>query len=378
MIENLIFIHDTSNGSSSMLNYRYILFLILIISTFTIAQESRLVVDTFYSEALEGNLLGDSPQQKVIVYLPPSYNSNVNRHYQTLYLLHGNSARYEGKFNPNTNWISGHYQGMNIKILMDSLAEAGIVREMIIVMPNGRNYYRGCHYVNSSVTGNWADYIVHDLVNYIDKTYRTIPAWQSRGLAGHSMGAKGAFHLAMIHPDVFGTIYSMSGGMNFNYLLNKNNDDEELWQKLLKLQDISKAEPSMVKKIGISAAFSPNPDRPPFFVDFPYELNNDTLRKLPEVRKRWQAFNLVNMVSSQRSNLQRLKAIGFDCGTSDANITANRALANALSGEEISFVYEEYEGTHGNQIRNRMAKKVLPFFSENLGYSNSTGFSEKE
>jgi len=362
----------------SLIKHMDLLLIIFIIPVFTSAQEGRLVFDSFYSKALEENLLGDPPEQNVIFYLPPSYYSDTERKYPVLYLLHGNSARYEGKFNPNTNWIRGHYQGMNIKILMDSLTASGIVNEMIIVMPNGRNLYRGSHYVNSSVTGNWADYIARDLVKYIDTNYRTIPSREGRGIAGHSMGAKGAFYLAMTNPDVFGSVYSMSGGMNFNYLPEKNNIDPEWWSRLTKLKNISDAEITMVKIIGIAAAFSPNPKRPPLFADFPYEVNNDTLRPLPDVWKRWQTFNLVNMVSSHLANLQNLKAIHFDCGISDANITANRAMAEALSKAGISFFYDEYEGTHGNRIRERMENKVLPFFSDVLEYADPAELFEKK
>jgi enterochelin esterase-like enzyme len=359
--------------------YKNAILIIFIISTLVSAQERRLVVDTFHSVSLEGNLLWDSSERNVIVYLPPSYDDDVGKRYPVVYLLHGNSARYAGTFNPNGNWIEGHYQGMNIKTSMDSLIiDAGVVWEMILVMPNGRNRYRGSHYVNSSVTGKWADYIANDLVEHIDSTYRTIPLPQCRGIAGHSMGANGTLYLGMTNPDVFGAIYCMSGGLNFSYLPDQHNDDPEWWMKLLQLQDINQAELRMVSIIGLSAAFSPNPDRPPFFVDFPYELIDDTLRPLPEIWKKWQAFNLVNLVSFQQVNLLRLRAIRFDCGTSDSNIVANRALAEALSAEGITYGYEEYEGTHGNRIRNRMETKVLPFFSEVLAFTNSTSLNEKD
>ena len=53
---------------------------------------------------------------------------------------------------------------------MDDLVKKGQAKEMIFVMPNGRNKYRGSHYVNSPVTGNWADHFAKDLVAFIDKS----------------------------------------------------------------------------------------------------------------------------------------------------------------------------------------------------------------
>lgn len=348
--------------------FRNAILIALIIPTMVSAQERRLVIDTFHSVALEGNLLGDTADRNVIVYLPPSYNTDLHRRYPVVYLLHGNTARVEGTYNPATSWI----KRMNINTLMDSLIRAKVVREMILAMPNGRNRYRGSHYVNSSVTGKWADYIARDLVQHIDSNYRTLPSAQSRGLAGCSMGGRGTLYLGMTYPDVFGVIYGLSSGeMNFGEL--SQPDNPESWSKLLQLQDISQAEWGMVRMIGLAAAFSPNPDRPPFFVDFQYELVDGTVRPLPEVFKKWQAYDPVALVSSSQANLQQLKAIRFDCGKSDGMcITGNRALAKALTAVGIPHIYEEYEGNHGNRWPERMKTKVLPFFSEVLAFTVSS------
>ena len=59
--------------------------------------------------------------------------------------------------------------------------------------------------------GRYEDYVVHDVVRWIDARYRTIPTRQGRALAGFSMGGYGALMLAMRHPDVFGTAISHAG-----------------------------------------------------------------------------------------------------------------------------------------------------------------------
>ena len=71
----------------------------------------------------------------------------------------------------------------------------GHADEMIVVMPNGRNKYRGSHYVNSPVTGNWTDHIAKELNAFIDKKYRTLNGRNSRALAGYSMGGRGTWFL---------------------------------------------------------------------------------------------------------------------------------------------------------------------------------------
>jgi S-formylglutathione hydrolase FrmB len=187
------------------------------------------------------------------------------------------------------------------------------------------------------------------------------------------MGGRGALYLGMKYPDVFGAIYGLSSGtMNFGEVYQRDVPEPEWLSKLLQLQDIRQAELEMWWMIGRAAAFSPNPDRPPFLVDLPYELVDGTVRPLPEVFKKWQAYDPVALVSSSEMNLRKLKAIRFDCGKSDGVINNSRSLAKALSAVRIPHIFEEYGGTHGNRIHERIETKVLPFFSEVLAFAVSS------
>src|SRR5579863_2847827 len=81
---------------------------------------------------------------------------------------------------------------------------------MILVMPNAYTLYQGSMYSNSVTTGVWEDFVVRDLVSYVDSHYRTIPARESRGLAGHSMGGFGTIRLGMKFPEVCSSNYILS------------------------------------------------------------------------------------------------------------------------------------------------------------------------
>jgi hypothetical protein len=48
-----------------------------------------------HGAALEGNLEGDAVDRDVIVFLPPSYQSDKKRHYPVVYALHGYSIGAE-------------------------------------------------------------------------------------------------------------------------------------------------------------------------------------------------------------------------------------------------------------------------------------------
>jgi S-formylglutathione hydrolase len=323
------------------------------------APEGRLVFATVHSRALEKNLLGDSPDQSVIIYLPPSYDTTPTRRYPVVYLLHGN-----GRTN-RTAWVDG-YQGLNIKTAMDTMVASGASKEMIIVMPDAHNRYVGSHYVNSTVTGNWADFITGDVVQYLDATYRTLPSSASRGLAGHSMGGRGTLFLAATVPGVYGAIYSLSAGrMAFDTYAPF---EDTLWRRVLALQDPAGAPSNILVPLGFAAAYSPNPSKPPFFVDLPVELREDQVKRVAAVFQRWVALDPITVVQEHPENLRKLRAVYLSCGTSDPLIGANRLMAQVLANAGIPYTLEEYEGDHEGQVRERIETKVLPMFSRVLAF----------
>jgi S-formylglutathione hydrolase FrmB len=159
------------------------------------ALKGRVVTETISAPSLVGNLIADKAEKTISVYLAPSYDSAQAR-YPVVYFLPG----YGGGWYP-------------FEDQMNRLIASGGVKEMIVVTVPGQHRFGGSFYVNSPVTGNWEDLIVADIVGYVDAHYRTLPQSVSRGIGGHSMGGYGALNLAMLHPDVFGAVYSLSPGL---------------------------------------------------------------------------------------------------------------------------------------------------------------------
>ena len=171
------------------------------------SQEGKLVREVIHSRSLEKNVTGESPDRNVSIYLPPSYNTSTNKRYPVVYFLHG-IGDTDKEFTvawSNQNDIWGTIQG-----LMNRGIAEGRFGEVIIVIPDARTKMMGSFFTNSSVTGNWEDFIVKDLVSFIDQTYRTLARAESRGIAGHSMGGYGAIKLGMKHPDIFSVVYGMN------------------------------------------------------------------------------------------------------------------------------------------------------------------------
>lgn len=335
------------------------------------AAGGKLVDLKVHSPALEGNLLGDSADRSVIIYLPPSYDISSTQRYPVVCLLHGFGVG-------PLLWTSGVFQGFSIQTVMDTLVAEGKVQEMIIVMPDAFNKYGGSFYTNSATTGNWEDFITQELVEYIDSNYRTLPRTASRGIAGVSMGGYGAARLGLKYPEVYNAFYSMSGFFGKvsdpDFLArNLSTAESSTWRVTLSLKEINQGTGN--GRIAAAAAFSPNPNRPPFFVDFPVELVGETLKPVEPVLRKRLAHMPINMLDEYMLNPKQLKGIGFDCGTSDTFIDfppENRNFSQALKDLGIPHFFEEYAGGHIDRIPERMVTTVLPFFSEILVSEQAT------
>lgn len=333
------------------------------------AAASDLIQLKLPAPSLAGNLLGDPTTQPVYVYLPPSYKTETSRRFPTLYVLHGYTGRPE-------EWVKDGYQGMNLQAEMDSLIAKGVAAEMLVVVPNGRNAYLGSFYTNSVVTGNWEDYIYRDVVNYVDGHYRTIAKASSRGIVGHSMGGYGAFALAMKHPDVFGAVYALSPcclGMEGDLTA-----DNAAWGLAAKVntRDLFAKDPKSLSDfwsmamIAASAAFSPNPDKAPLYVDLPFAEKEGLLVRSEPAYSNYRSKMPLYLVEQYRENLSKLRGIYLDVGEFDEFTHIRRTtamLSNELSMREIPHSFDIYKGgNHGNKIRERFENKVIPFFSSML------------
>src|SRR3954464_12661010 len=128
-----------------------------------------------HGAALEGNLENDAVDREAIVFLPPSYAAQKSRRYPVVYALHGYSIGAE-------QWS----QEIHVPQTIEG-AFAQHAQEFIVVLPDSKTVHNGSMYSSSATTGDFEQFIAHDVVAYIDAHYRTMPARASRGLVGHSM-----------------------------------------------------------------------------------------------------------------------------------------------------------------------------------------------
>ena len=138
----------------------YALFVCLILTVQLVAAQEKgtVKIDKLVSQALAGNITKEKTEREITVYLPPSY-FNSDRHYPTLYLLHGIG-------DDHLNFVDDETEYFNMQDLMKAGIAAGHFGEMIIVTPNEKTNWFGSFYINSSATGNWEDFTVRELVRF--------------------------------------------------------------------------------------------------------------------------------------------------------------------------------------------------------------------
>ena len=77
---------------------------------------------------------------------------------------------------------------------------------VILVMPDCFTSLGGNQYVNSSAIGRYADYLVDEIVPFVDREFRTLASREHRGCFGKSSGGYGAIIHGMRYTRHWGAI----------------------------------------------------------------------------------------------------------------------------------------------------------------------------
>ena len=148
----------------------------------------------------------DSPTlgatRRMMIYLPPGYEQSRQR-YPVFYLLHGTGG-------DETVWLE---QGRAAQVL-DNLIASGDADPMIVVMPNGHTDTPAAPGMGSDnneqptfAHKQWMEGTFessfNDIVNWVDKNYRTRAAKRYRAIAGLSMGGYHSLYISANQPDDF-------------------------------------------------------------------------------------------------------------------------------------------------------------------------------
>ncbi|MFC1620077.1 alpha/beta hydrolase [Candidatus Neomarinimicrobiota bacterium] len=301
----------------------------------SVSGQGTLVDDRFFSVSLD-------TVRWVDVHLPPGYDpADGARRYPVVYFLHG--------------WGEGHDDYSSVVSAWETLIDSGAIDPSILVKPDGTvDPWEGSWYTNSERYGLFEDYIAADLVAYIDSAYHAIPETGKRSVLGHSMGGYGAVKMGLKHPDLFRGMASISGVLEFRSF----GDTLFSWV----LGETGGSGPflpdsSIYTAIMFSgaAAFSPNMDHPPYYVDLPMDTAGS---RIDSTFSKWLLHDPGYLAGHLPPDANL--ALYFDCGTAEALLSPTVTFAHTLDSLGVPHQFLPVEGGgHDTDLEKRFATALM-------------------
>lgn len=334
------------------------------------------------SAVLADNPLGDPHLRRLAVWLPPAYDrrsSGPGTRFPVLYDLVG----FTGSGIAHLNWKPF---GDNVAERAARLVHDGRMGPAIIVFPDCYTSLGGNQYVNSTAIGRYADYLVEEIIPFVDREFRTLASREHRGCFGKSSGGYGAMIHGMRYAQHWGAIANHSGDAYFDFIyrcdwpntlnelarhrrparkagavspprdtaaergLRAGRDDgrvrrflEAFWRKAKP----TGAEVHAIMNLCMAATYDPDPRAPNGF-RLPFHL--DTGEIIEPRWQRWLEHDPVRLVGKCARNLRSLRGIYIDCGWRDQYHIhyGSRQLSRRLAAAGIAHRYEEFDDTHSD------------------------------
>jgi putative esterase len=331
-----------------------------------VSAKSQVIDRQVRSENLARNKCGTDPLRRIVVYLPPGYAPSSSERYPVIFFL-------PNPFEENYRYDFDHRGAQD---LFDRAIGEGQVGNFILVAADMNTALGSSWYVNSSVTGNWEDFIVEELVPYIDANFKTLANRESRGITGIFIGGYGAIRLAMRHPDVFGSVYAMHPvGTGTGVGVSMNIPKWDILTNAKSMDDVKKDAGTWIFTTMFQAHL-PDPDKPPLFIDLPARKKDGRLIIDAASMDRFRNnFYLETMIPKYAENLKSLRGFKFDWTRDDANydhVYANQAFTRKLNEFGVAHSAEEYTGPFDESnwgIDGRIFTEVLPFFRTHMVFA---------
>jgi S-formylglutathione hydrolase FrmB len=301
--------------------------------------------DAFWSPTL-------GVRKRMLVYLPPSYDtsSTASRRYAVAVYLHG-------RWGDETDWVRlGNLPGT-----MDSLVATGM-SEMIVVMPDGDDGWwttwaspsdsaacsRAPHRTEPASDfcvphGRYDDYVAHDVLAYVDSTYRTFARRESRGIGGLSMGGYGAVAIAAKYPDSFAAAVSHGGVLTPGLLTDSSTleaSGEVTWRMARTRTELQRAAGPIE-----------------WAVMYPM-FGLDSLT--------WRARDPARLLRQVKRSGKPLPALYADAAIDDERLAQNREFRAAMAASRIPLSYAEWKGKHTWTYWQQHLPDGLRFISDHL------------
>ena len=137
------------------------------------------------------------------IYLPPGYDTDLNKKYPVMYLWHGGGEDERG-------WA---IQG-RADIILDNLIAEGKAVPMIIVIGNGNaGSAQGIGGYNNEAMEVFKEELAGNIIPYVESHFRTYTDKKHRAISGLSMGGGQSYYTGLRNLDLFSAIGVYSSGL---------------------------------------------------------------------------------------------------------------------------------------------------------------------
>ncbi len=314
--------------------------------------KGEIKIITINSKALEGNMLGDPSSRQVAMYLPPNWKESGKE-----YPLFVDLVGYTGSGFAHTNWKPF---AESIPQRVERLVDEGKMGEVIVALPDCFTILGGNQYINSIAVGNWADFLIQEMIPEIEESFPVLKGKNNRAVFGKSSGGYGAIVHGMLYGEHWGALACHSGDMGFDSLfmgdfpksvthLEKHGGIEGFLEHVKSTKKMSHDDFHVLMMVAMGAFYDPDPDGP-MGIRLPVDLRTCVL---DETRwAEWLKNDPVIMIDRKdvQENLKSLRGIFIDCGFKDQyNLHFGaRQLSDKLKVLGIQHIHEEFDDNHSS------------------------------
>jgi len=313
------------------------------------------------SQILQNNPWGDSSHRRIDVYLPPGISRGSEKKFPVLYDLVGYTSGGP-KHTAYTNF------GESVPERVDRLIAEGKMSPAVIVFPDCFTKLGGNQYINSASMGKWADFLIEEVIPFIEQNAPVIPGRDSRGVFGKSSGGYGAIVHGMRYPDVWNAIACHAGDMYFdfcyrtdfpNVISTLSKHDRSIPRFLdyfHNAEKVSGDEFHALMAIAMAATYDPDEENPKN-IQLPFDLYTGEFNE--ERWQNWLRHDPIFIVDEAGDNLRELDMVYIDCGDQDQYhmVYGSRILHQKLEDQEVNHIYEEFPDNH-SKIDYRMDRSL--------------------
>ncbi len=314
--------------------------------------QSQLVELLVRSERLAHNPANITADRPLTVYLPRQAAEDSQARFPVLYCLAPWTSAGRGQF----GWQAFKE---SLKDRLDRLIAAEEIPPVVVVCPDLYTYFGGSQYINSDFLGAHGDFLVDELLPFVEEHFPVKKGAPWRAVFGRSSGGYGALRLAIDYPGAFAAIACHSADLGFDTVFRRDlidlcnglqryvDDLEAYIEHCRQAPKLAGRDVHLMMLLGLCASYSPNPHRPEGF-DLPVDLK--TGRLLPSVWQQWLSHDPVEMLEHPqvREALRQLRCFYLECGNRDQFHLhyGARQLRQKLDQYQISHIYREFDDNH--------------------------------